>query len=160
MDESMRRALAGILADYEQRRSRELAARQAQQASLDQFLVNVTGTLDEVVAPCFERFAEELKTRHHVCSIEAQMVDPADRRSDVMIKLTIFRDGVKLPNGNASLSYIALPHRQRMSVHRSITTRDGGVIPGTVAEYELTQIVPSLVDQNLLELAETVFAAA
>ncbi len=158
MDESMRTALAGILEDYEQRRNREIAARKAEQASLERFLVNVTTALDTVVAPCFDAFAQELKTRNHGCTIETQKADANDRRGDVSIKLTIFPDGTRLPHGNASLWYVASSHRQRLSAHRSVTTRDGGLIPGTIGEYELAQITPTLVNQDLLELAQAVFA--
>lgn len=152
-------ALTGILDDYAQRRSREIAARKAEQESLEEFRRKVSATLDTIVAPCFEGFADELKRHNHGCTIEGTQADPADKRSDALIKITIFPDGTKLPHGNPSLSYIALSHRQRLTAHRSVVSRDGGLIPATIGEYELAQITPMLVDQNLLDLAQAVFAA-
>lgn len=159
MDERMRSALAEVLAGYEQRRNRDIAAREAEQASLETFLAGARTTLDTIVAPCFERFAEELSRHHHRCTIEGPKPDSAEKASDVKIELTIFANDSKLPHGNASLSYDASSHRQRVSVHRSVTTRNAGAIPGTIGEYELAQITPALVDQDLLELAQAVFAA-
>lgn len=159
MEQSMRTALNSILDEYEERRTRENAARKAEQASLEAFLLNVAATLETVVAPRFESFAEELRKHHHACTIEWKKADEADKRGEVMIKITVFAEGVKLPHGNASFSYVALSHRQRLSAHRSVTSRDGGLIPGTIGEYELAQITPTLVDQNLLELAQAVFAS-
>lgn len=155
----MQTALKSILSQYDERRSRDEAARKAEQASLEAFLRDVAVTLETVVAPRFEVFAEELKKHGHACTIERQQADAPDRRGEVMIKITVFPDGTKLPHGNASFSYIALAHRQRMNTQRSVTSRDGGLIPGTSGEYELSHISPALVDQNLLELAQVVFAA-
>lgn len=158
MEQSMRSALNSMLDQYAQRRTREIAERQAEQASLETFVVNAAATLESVVAPCFASFAEELKKYNHVCTIESKKSEAASQRAEVMIKITIFPEGSKLPHGNASLSYVVLSHRQRLSAHRSVTSRDGGSIPGTIGEYELAQITPGLVDQNLLELAQAVFA--
>jgi hypothetical protein len=157
MDGSMHGALTDILNDYEQRRSQEIAARKAELASVDKFLAGATTALQSVVAPCFEQFAQALKKHNHECTIETQELNPDDSRCDVSIALTIFPDGTELPQGNASLSYIASSHRQRVSAHRSITTRGGGLIPGTIGEYQLTEITRALVDQDLLEIARAVF---
>lgn len=159
MDDSMSVALKGILDDYAQRRSREIAVRKAEQERLEEFRRNVMATLDTIITPCFQGFADELKRHNHDCAIEGTRADPADKRGDALVKITIFPDGVKLPHGNASLSYIALYHCQRLSAQRSVTSRDGSLIPGAIGEYELAQITPALVDQNLLDLAQAVFAA-
>jgi hypothetical protein len=160
MEEPMRSALAGILEEYEQRRNREVSARKAEQAGLEKFLVEAEVALDSIITPCFERFSEELKRHNHTCTIEVQKQDQSDKRSEVKIALTIFPNGTALPQGNPSLSYTASSHRQKLSAHRSITTRSGGFIPGSIGEYELAQITPALVDQHLLELAQAVFAGA
>ena len=159
MDQSMRSALAGVLESYDQRRERDIAAREAEQASVDKFLVDATATLVTIVAPRFEQFAQELKQHNHDCSIEMKKPDAVDKLWEAMIKLTIFPDGIRLAQGNASLSYIASSHRQILSAHRSVSTRNGGLIPGTIGEYELARITPARVDQDLLELAQAVFAA-
>lgn len=155
----MQTALSSLLKEYDERRSRDEAARKAEQASLEAFLRDVAATLDTVVAPRFAAFADELEKHGHACTIERQPADAPEGRGEVMIKITVFPDGARLPHGNASFSYIALAHRQRVNTQRSITSRDGGLIPGTSGEYELGHISPALVDQNLLELAQVVFAA-
>jgi hypothetical protein len=160
MEEPMLTALAGILEDYEQRRNREVSARKAEQDSQEKFLADATAVLDTIVAPRFEAFSQELKRHNHVCTIEIDKQDDNDKRSDVKITLTIFQNGATLPQGNPSLSYAASSHRKKLSAHRSITTRNGGFIPGTIGEYDLPQLTPALVDRDLLELAQSVFAAA
>ena len=156
----MRNALATILDDYDGRRNREVSARNAEQARVEKFLAEATAALTTVVAPCLEQFAQELKKHNHACTIELQKQEQNVKHSEAKITLTIFPDGTKLPEGNASLSYTASSHRQKVSAHRSITTRVGGCIPGSIGEYELGQLTPALVNQDLLELAQAVFAGA
>ncbi|HSQ05786.1 MAG TPA: hypothetical protein VLN59_17230 [Burkholderiales bacterium] len=160
MEEPMLTALAGILDDYEARRNREVSARKAEQDSQEKFLADATAALDTIVAPCFEAFSRELKRHGHVCTIAVEKQDDHDKRSEVKITLTIFPNGTTLPQGNPSLSYAASSHRKKLSAHRSITTRNGGFIPSTIGEYELTQLTPALIDRDLLELAQSIFAAA
>jgi hypothetical protein len=125
-----------------------------------QFLADATAALDEIVAPCFAEFAEALKSHKHACTIERQQQhDEGGKHIEGQIKLTVFPDGTTLPQGNASLSYIASAHRRKFSAHRSVTTRNGGLIPSTIGVYELAQLTPALVNQHLLELAQAVFAA-
>jgi hypothetical protein len=159
MNESTRSALDGLLDDYDARRNRELSARSAEQAAQAQFLADARTALDTIVAPCFEKFSETLKAHKHACTIERQMHDEADQRSESRILLTAFPDGTTLPQGNASLSYVASAHRRKFSAHRSVTTRNAGSIPATLGVYELAQITPALVNQHLLELAQAVFSA-
>jgi len=156
----MRSALAGILEDYEQRRDREVSARKAELAGQEKFLLDATAVLETIVAPCFAQFSEELKRHNHVCTVEVEKQDENDKRSQVKITLTIFPNGTTLPQGNPSLSYAASSHRKKLSAHRSITTRNGGFIPSTIGEHELTQVTPALIDRDLLELAQNIFVAA
>jgi hypothetical protein len=160
MEEPMRSALAGILEDYEQRQDREVSARKAEEAGKEKFLADATAVLDTIVAPCFEAFSQELKRHNHACTVEVEKQDENDKRSEVKITLTIFPNGTTLPQGNPSLSYAASSHRKKLSAHRSITTRNGGFIPGTIGEYELTQITSALIDRDLLDLAQNIFAVA
>lgn len=155
----MRSALARILNDYEQRRSVEVAAREAEQAGLEKFLADATTALTTTVAPSFEWFSEELKGHNHACTIEVQKQDPGDKRSEAKITLTIFPNHTTLPQGNPALSYTASAHRLKLNVHRSITTRGGGLIPASIGDYELAEITSALVERHLLEWAETIFAA-
>jgi hypothetical protein len=159
MNESTRGALEGLLDDYDARRNRELSARSAEQAAQAQFLADAQTALDTIVAPCFEKFSEALKAHRHACTIERQARDEADQRSESQILLSVFPDGTTLPQGNASLSYVASAHRRKFSAHRSVTTRNAGSIPATLGVYELSQITPGLVNQHLLELAQAVFSA-
>lgn len=156
----MQSALAGILQDYEQRQNREVSARKAERAGQEKFLADATAVLNTIVASCFEGFSRRLKRHNHACTIEVQKKDQSDQRGEMKITLTVFPDGTTLPQGNPCLSYGASSHRQKMSAHRSITTRSGGFIPGPIGEYELAQVTPALVDRELLELAQTVFAGA
>lgn len=158
MDAATRTALSDILQGYEQRRDRELTARKAEQAGLERFLAEATTALESIVTPCLAQFAEELKRHNHRCTIESQKQDEGDKRSEVKVTLTIFPNGTTLAQGNPSLSYTASAHRQKIAAHRSITTRSGGFIPGSVGEYDVAQVTSGLVDQHLLELAQTVFA--
>lgn len=158
MNETMRDALDGLLGEYDARRNREVSARNAEQAAQAQFLVDAMTALDTIVAPCFEKFSETLKSHRHACTIERRAHDETDQRSESQIQLTVFPDGTTLPQGNASLSYIASAHRRKISAHRSVTTRNAGSIPGTLGVYDVAQITPALVNQHLLELAQAVFA--
>jgi len=160
MDAATRTALTDILEGYEQRRDQELEARRAEQAGLERFLADATAALDSIVTPCFGQFAEELKRHNHSCTIESQKQDQDDKHSEVKVTLTIFPNGATLAQGNPSLSYTASAHRQKIAVHRSITTRSGGFIPGSVGEFDLAQVTSGLVDRHLLELAQSVFAQA
>jgi len=157
MDETMKNALARVLEDYEQRRDREISARKAEQAELEQFLSKAVVALDSIVMPCFQRFSEMLEAHHHTCTIAVEKQGDEPRRSDPKIIITIFPEGARLPQGNPWLSYAASSHRQKIAAHRCINLRSGGAIPGPVGEYEVDQITPALVDAHLLDLAQTVF---
>jgi hypothetical protein len=160
MNDSMRASLDGLLDEYDVRRNREVSARNAEQAERARFAADATAALDAVIAPCFASFAEALKAHHHACTIERGQHDESDMHGEGHIQLTIFPDGTTLPQGNASLSYVASAHRRKFNAHRSVTTRSGGLIPGTIGVYELAQITPALVNQHLLELAQAVFTPA
>lgn len=79
-------------------------------------------------------------------------------RCEVEITLTIFSNGTMLPPENPCLSYTASSLRQKESAHRSIMTRSGSLLPGTIGEYDPTQITSTLIERRSLELAETLFA--
>lgn len=159
MNESMQDALEGLLGDYDTRRNREVSARNAEQASQTTFLAEAAVALDTIVVPCFENFSRALKSHNHACTIERKPLDEGHKRSEGQIQITIFAEGTTLPHGNASLSYVASTHRRKISAHRSVTTRNGGLVPGNVGVYELAQMTPGLVDQHLIELAQNVFSA-
>jgi len=158
MNESTRGVLEGLLDDYDARRNREVSARSAEQAAQAQFLTDAMTVLDTVVAPCFEKFSAALKSHNHACTIERKSHDETDQSSESQIQLNVFPDGTTLPQGNASLSYIASAHRRKFSAHRSVTTRNAGSIPATLGVYDLAQVTPALVNQHLLELAQAVFS--
>lgn len=155
----MRGVLDGLLDEYDERRNQEVAARNAEQASQAKFVADATVALDTIVGSCFEKFTAVLKSHKHACTIVRQQHDEGDQRSESQIQLTVFPDGTTLPQGNASLSYVASALRRKVSAHRSVTTRNGGYVPGTIGVYELAEMTPALVDRHLLELAQAVFAA-
>ncbi len=160
MEQSRRSELTRMLDEYARKQQSQNRERDDRRLALERFLSGYAESTAAVIKPCFEEFAAELGERGHPCTVEIdKSLDPADSASAAKITLTVFPNAMTLPHGNPCLSYKASPNQRKITSNRSTITGSGGIVVGVVGEFDLEQLTRSAVEQHLLDLATTIFAA-
>jgi len=159
MDETKRDALKKILDGYELKRNQQTQQREDRRSALEKFLADFMETVRSTITPSFEDFSASLKARGHPCTITLEKpTGPHDSLTTAKITLTVFPDAATLTHGNPFISYTASPNQRKVAAHRSTITSSGGTIASSIGEYTLGQLNREIVEQHLLDLAETIFS--
>ena len=159
MNETKRDTLKKILDGYELKQKQQTQQREDRRTALEKFLADFMETVQSTITPSFEEFSAGLEARGHPCTIGLEKpTGPHDSLTTAKITLTIFPDSTTLTHGNPFISYTASPNQRKVAAHRSTITSSGGSIASSIGEYTLGELSREIVEQHLLDLAETIFS--